>query len=111
MKENLFSYGTLQHSDVQLKLFGRLLSGTKDVLKNYKLAAIDITDESFLAKGERKQQLTAIHTKDETDVIEGTMFEISAEELLAADEYEPDNYRRIEVSLQSGKKAWFYVAG
>ncbi len=111
MKENLFSYGTLQRSDVQLKLFGRLLSGSKDILKGYKLVSIEITDAVFLAKGDGEHQQTAIQSRDETDFIEGTAFEISTEELLSADEYEPGNYQRIAVSLQSGKKAWFYVAG
>lgn len=32
MKEYLFSYGTLQRDEVQLELFGRLLTGKKDPL-------------------------------------------------------------------------------
>jgi hypothetical protein len=31
-------------------------------------------------------------------------------ELDAADEYEVELYRRVEVSLQSGRAAWVYVA-
>lgn len=110
MKENLFSYGTLQKSEVQLELFGRLLTGAKDILKGYKLSSIEIKDESFLAKGERKFQLTLILSKDNADIIEGTVFEISEEELLSADKYEPDNYKRVKVALESGKKAWIYAA-
>ncbi len=110
MKENLFSYGTLQKDKVQIELFGRLLDGVKDILKGYKLSSIEIKDESFLSKGEQKNQLTAVLSKDDTDLIEGTVFEISEEELLAADKYEPDNYKRIEVVLQSGKEAWIYLA-
>jgi gamma-glutamylcyclotransferase (GGCT)/AIG2-like uncharacterized protein YtfP len=108
MSENLFSYGTLQKDKVQLELFGRLLNGTKDILRDYKIASIEIKDESFLAKGEDKFQLTLIPSKD--DLIEGTVFELSAEELNLADKYEPDNYKRIKVTLQSGKSAWIYVA-
>lgn len=110
MSENLFSYGTLQRDDVQLELFGRLLNGTKDVLENYKIVSIEITDETFLAKGEDKLQKTLVLSKDEADFIEGTVFEISEEELIQSDKYEPDNYQRVEVTLQSGKKAWIYVA-
>ncbi len=110
MKEYLFSYGTLQKDKVQLELFGRLLSGAKDILKGYKLSSIEIKDETFLSKGERKYQLTLISSKDDADVIEGMVFEISEEELIAADKYEPDNYQRIKVSLQSGEEAWIYVA-
>ena len=110
MNENLFSYGTLQKERVQLQLFGRLLIGTKDILKGYKLSSIEIKDESFLAKGEEKYQLTAIPSKDDADIIEGIVLEISEEELLLADKYEPDNYKRLKVALQSGRTAWIYVA-
>jgi Gamma-glutamyl cyclotransferase, AIG2-like len=63
-----------------------------------------------LAKGEDKFQKTLISSKDETDFIEGTVFEVSAEELLVADKYEPDNYQRIKVVLESGREAWIYIA-
>jgi gamma-glutamylcyclotransferase (GGCT)/AIG2-like uncharacterized protein YtfP len=108
MKELLFSYGTLQKEKVQLELFGRLLNGAKDILGGYKLSPVEIKDESFLAKGEDKYQLTLIPSKDE--IVEGTIFEISEEELLLADRYEPENYKRIKVTLRSGKEAWIYVA-
>ncbi len=110
MKEYLFSYGTLQKEKVQLELFGRLLNGNKDILKDYKLSSIEIKDESFLSKGEQKYQLTAIPSKDNIDIIEGTVFEISEEELSLADKYKPNNYQRVNVVLQSGKEAWIYVA-
>jgi hypothetical protein len=38
------------------------------------------------------------------------VFTISKEELLLADNYETDDYKRIKVKLQSGKEAWVYVA-
>ncbi|MEP6900499.1 MAG: gamma-glutamylcyclotransferase family protein [Actinomycetota bacterium] len=110
MKENLFSYGTLQKDKVQLELFGRLLNGTKDSLKGYKISTIEIKDETFLAKGEEKYQLTAIPSNNKDDVIEGTAFEVSKEELLVADKYEPDDYKRVKVELESGKMVWIYAA-
>ena len=110
MKEFLFSYGTLQKEKVQLELFGRLLHGTKDILEGYKISFIEIKDETFLSKGEDKLQQTLITSTNKADKIEGTVFEISKEELLLADKYEPDNYKRVKVSLQSGKRAWIYIA-
>ena len=110
MKENLFSYGTLQKAEVQQNLFGRVLRGAPDILKGYKLSSIEIKDESFIAKGEQKEQLTAVFTNDKNDFIEGTVFEISEEELFSADKYEPDNYKRLKVKLESGKKAWIFAA-
>ena len=108
--EYLFSYGTLQKDKVQLKLFGRLLNGSKDILRGYKVSSIEITDEAFLAKGDGKDQQIAILTNIKTDFIEGTVFEVTEGELTHADKYEPADYIRIKVKLESGKEAWVYVA-
>ena len=108
MSNYLFSYGTLQQNETQLKLFGRLLNGTKDVLKGYKTITIEITDQAFLAKGENKFQRIAIPSDDPADEIEGTALEFTEEELLRADQYEPKGYGRKQVTLASGKKAWIY---
>ena len=107
--EYLFSYGTLQKEKVQIELFGRLLYGARDILQGYKTSSIEIKDEAFLLKGEQKFQQTAT-LSDDGNFIKGTVFEISEEELYHADEYEPGNYKRIQVKLQSGKEAWIYVA-
>ncbi len=110
MKEFLFSYGTLQKEKVQKTLFGRILQGSGDALRDYKVTVIEIKDELFLSKGEQKSQLTAIISKNKNDLIKGTVFEITEEELFLADKYEPDNYERIKIILESGKVAWVYVA-
>jgi gamma-glutamylcyclotransferase (GGCT)/AIG2-like uncharacterized protein YtfP len=110
VKENIFSYGTLQKEKVQMELFGRTLQGSADMLRGYKTITIEIRDESFLSKGEEKYQQTLIATTDKNDIIKGTIFQITAEELLLADTYEPENYKRIKVVLDSGKEAWIYIA-
>jgi len=110
MKEYLFSYGTLQKDKVQLALFGRILQGNTDTLKGYKTVSIEIKDNAFLAKGEEKLQQNIVISKDINDAVKGTVFELTGEELLHADKYEPDNYKRTQVVLQSGKKAWIYLA-
>jgi len=110
MTEKLFSYGTLQKDEVQLALFGRSLKSAKDVLRGFKIETIEITDANFLAKGEDRFQRTLIQTNDANDFIEGTVLELSAEELLLADGYEPENYQRLKVKLESGAEAWIYVA-
>jgi len=109
MNYYLFSYGTLQKRQVQIDLFGRVLPGRPDTLENYKVAPLEITDEAFLAKGEAQNQLTAIPSTDKNDNIKGTVFEVTEEELLHTDKYEPAGYKRIVVRLASGKKAWLYV--
>jgi gamma-glutamylcyclotransferase (GGCT)/AIG2-like uncharacterized protein YtfP len=108
MTEIIFSYGTLQQEKTQIELFGRLLNGTKDFLSGYKIVPIEIMDETFLAKGEQKYQLTLVPSNDSIDQIEGTALEISEKELMMADKYEPENYKRFKVQLQSGKEAWIY---
>ncbi|HRI04651.1 MAG TPA: gamma-glutamylcyclotransferase [Pyrinomonadaceae bacterium] len=107
MSEYLFSYGTLQKAEVQLKLFGRLLNGTKDCLEGYKASKVEIIDEGFLAKGEQSVQLAAIAS--DGDTIEGMVFELTADELSLADTYEPVEYSRVQVTLASGKLAWVYL--
>ena len=109
MNQYLFSYGTLQKEKVQIELFGRILQGSGDTLIGYKVSTIEIKDESFLLKGEEKYQLTAVISKDH-DNIKGTVFEITEEELRLADKYEPVNYKRVKVVLESGKEAWIYIA-
>lgn len=110
MNEHLFAYGTLQKEKTQIDLFGRILQGTSDTLRGYKVSTVEIRDESFLANGEEKHQLTAVPTADKNHSIKGTVFEITEEELRLADKYEPDGYKRIKVTLESGTEAWIYVA-
>lgn len=105
----LFSYGTLQKEKVQLELFGRLLSGQKDVLPGYKLESIEIKDQTTLILSEQQFHLIAFKSNNKNDKIEGTVFEITHEELLKADEYEVKDYKRINEVLESGKQAWVYV--
>ena len=108
--EYLFSYGTLQKEKVQLESFGRILKGAADSLLGYKLSAIEIKDEDVLAKSQQQYHPIAVVSADQTDRIEGLVFEISPEELKLADSYEVDDYKRVKVILASGQEAWVYVA-
>ncbi len=110
MNEYLFSYGTLQKNEVQLELFGRLLSGVTDILRGYKLSTIEIQDGNFLAKGEETSQLTVVISDDKAARVEGMVFELSREEMLVADRYEPAEYIGVKIVLESGKQAWIYLA-
>ena len=109
MKEYLFSYGTLQQEAVQLELFGRRLNGSSDCLQGYKAVPIELKDEPF-SSAEGAVYLIAVHTTNKKDCIEGMVFELSDEELQQADQYEPEEYKRIQVLLQSGREAWVYAA-
>lgn len=109
-KEFLFSYGTLQQEKVQVELFGRLLQGAPDILEGYRLRTIEITDKSFLSKGEEKLQQTLVISNDKSDRVHGAVFEVTEGDLMQADNYEPDGFKRAKVILNSGKNAWIYLA-
>ena len=108
MSERLFSYGTLQQDEVQLASFGRLLKGAPDALVGWKQEMVEITDPDVLAKsGKRFHPI--VMQGDAQDRVLGMVFEITAEELAAADRYEVSDYKRGSAQLASGLTAWVYV--
>ncbi len=109
MQENLFSYGTLQLEKVQVTSFGRKLFGTKEILKGYRLAQLQITDKAVLETSEQQFHPIAIATGNQNDEIIGTCYTISAEELEQADLYEVADYTRVKATFESGKQGWIYI--
>ena len=65
--------------------------------------------EGFFRKVKNDTGETLVHTKDSTGAVVGTVFELTEEELMKADRYEPDNYKRVLIVLASGKQAWVYM--
>jgi hypothetical protein len=108
MKQYIFSYGTLQKEKVQLALFGRLLHGTKDQLRGYRLTPIEITDQAALTISGQRFHTIATLSNNINDIIPGIVYLVTEEELLATDTYEHD-YKRSLVKLDSGKDAWVYL--
>ncbi len=49
LTENLFSYGSLQNESIQLKIYGRVLEGSPDMLAGYRHETIKIKDEDSIA--------------------------------------------------------------
>lgn len=109
MHEQLFSYGTLQLKKVQLESFGRILSGSKDSLRGYKLSTLEIKNKDVLTKSDQQFHPIAIKTGNSDDIIDGMLFDISLEELAQADAYEVEDYKRILEMFESGNKGWIYV--
>jgi hypothetical protein len=106
----LFSYGTLRQEGVQLATFGRLLRGTDDSLPGHALSVIEITDPDVIAKSGSSRHPMLRRSADPADEVSGMVFELTDDELAAADRYEVSDYRRIAVRLKSGLEAWVYVA-
>jgi gamma-glutamylcyclotransferase (GGCT)/AIG2-like uncharacterized protein YtfP len=105
----LFSYGTLQLPEVQRATYGRLLEGGADVLIGYRLVPLTITNPDVVALSGEPVHMIACRTGDPGERISGVVYRITAAELEATDEYEGDAYARIEVSLESGARAFVYV--
>jgi gamma-glutamylcyclotransferase (GGCT)/AIG2-like uncharacterized protein YtfP len=105
----LFSYGTLQLEAVQRETFGRLLTGAADALPGYSRTMVRITDPAVIAASGAEYHPIVAASDDPDDSVEGMVFEITAAELAAADTYEVSDYKRVEVVLASGPRAWVYI--
>ena len=105
----LFSYGTLQLPQVQTAQFGRLLEGKRDSLTGYAMGQVRIQDGDVVMVSGADYHPAIYATGNADDVVEGSVFWLTADELAAADEYEVDDYVRVSVTLSSGLQAWAYV--
>ena len=105
----LFSYGTLQLEAVQLATFGRRLAGSSDALRGFALVSLKIEDPAVVAISGKAIHTMAQFTGRESDVIPGTVFEVTAEEIQSADRYEVPAVKRVSAVLKSGARAWVYV--
>lgn len=106
----LFSYGTLKKRSVQIANFGRELTGREDALPGYARRMVAVTDPKIVALTGESQHANVEPSSNPEDSVPGTVFEITEQELAAADRYEEAaEYRRISVILRSGEQAWVYV--
>lgn len=105
----LFSYGTLQLESVQMATFGRPLAGAGDALVGFELASLEIEDQAVIAISGKAQHTMARFTGRASDVIAGTVFAVTPDEIQNADRYEVAAVKRVAVVLQSGVRAWAYV--
>lgn len=105
----LFSYGTLQLKSVQIANFGRELKGRADAMVGWTRAMVEITDPEVLRESGETHHPIVSPSDNPSDEIPGVVFEITPDELVAADTYEVSDYKRVEVVLKSGARAWVYV--
>lgn len=105
----LFSYGTLQMREVQLANYGRTLEGSPDALVGYRLEVLPDRDPSAVRISGTKTHMVVRKTSDPADRVAGTIFLLTAEELAATDQYEGSDYGRVELTLESGRRAIVYV--
>ena len=106
----LFSYGTLQQEEVQLSTFGRKLEGEKDLLIGYEPSLVKINDPVVAERLKKTHHDNVKNTGDDWSSVQGTVFEVSDDELAKADVFESQyDYTRVTVPLASGKEAWVYL--
>lgn len=106
----LFSYGTLRQAEVQIANYGRLLDGEPDALTGYRLVPVEIDDPDVVRISGQATHTIAVASGDFGDRIPGMVFKLTEAELAATDAYETDAYARLEVTLESGRSVWVYVA-
>jgi hypothetical protein len=105
----LFSYGTLQLESVQRDTFGRTLMGSKDELAKHIVSKIKITDPKVIESSGTDIHPILKYSGNESDFVEGTLFELTDEEFIHADDYEVADYKRVEVIFKSGKTGFVYL--
>jgi hypothetical protein len=106
----LFSYGTLQFNQVQVDTFGRLLKGQADTLQSFTIKKLKITDPTVIQSSGTDIHPILEYTGNMKDEVEGTIFELTDEEIFAADRYEVDDYERKLLKFKSGTEAFVYLA-
>ena len=105
----LFSYGTLQEEAVQLSTFGRVLHGQPDQLIGFAQSVKTVEDPAFVAASGKAAHRIVTFTGKPDDRVGGVVFELTDDELAAADHYEPAGWERVKGTLLSGKRAWVYA--
>ena len=96
---NLFVYGTLTIGETLKNILDRDVSGTPATLDGYDGSKMVIIESESYPAAEKNIECS----------IQGLLIEITSEELQKLDVYETDVYKRKEVELTSGKKAWVYL--
>ena len=106
----LFSYGTLQREEVQRSTFGRRLQGHADQLPGFESSLVKIEDPQVVATSGQTHHANVTFNGRDDSRVSGTVFEVTDDELAAADRYEQlAAYERVTAILASGKQAWVYV--
>lgn len=107
--KNLFSYGTLQLTQVQLHLFGRTLLMQPAALVGYKKERIKIKVEMAVDLSREEEHVIISYNGNDSEVVDGVVLSVTQEELENAEDYETEDYKRINATLRSGKSTWVYV--
>jgi len=70
---------------------------------------VRIEDADVVATSGKTHHPIVRFTGKQSDLVVGTVFEVTDTEIAQADAYEVDAYQRVLAKLASGKQAWVYV--
>ena len=79
------------------------------MLPGFEQATLEIKDSTTVSLSGKTHHPIVRFTGRSSDTVSGTVYEITADELLSADKYEVEQYKRVAVVLQSGVRAWVYI--
>tara|TARA_B100001146_G_scaffold8843_1_gene7352 strand:- start:36 stop:344 length:309 start_codon:yes stop_codon:yes gene_type:complete len=96
---NLFVYGTLAIGETLKNIIDRDVPGIPVRLDGYDGSKMVIIESESYPAAEKNIECS----------IQGLLIEVTSEELEKLDVYETDAYKRKEVELTNGKKAWIYL--
>ena len=106
----LFSYGTLQQESVQISTFGRALVGHADAIVGFVRSKVKLEDPGAVVALGEEEHVNVVFDGSATSRVPGAVFEVTDEQLAAADAYEgAASYRRVVATLASGARAWVYA--
>jgi gamma-glutamylcyclotransferase (GGCT)/AIG2-like uncharacterized protein YtfP len=107
----IFSYGSLQQEAVQISIYGRPLGGEADELVDWVRGQIAVPKSHKAAAAGLTHYANVTFSPGSASRVPGTVFELTAAELVITDAYEEDaEYVRVVAALASGRSAWVYVS-
>ena len=95
----VFVYGTLTNDETRKNILGRDVPGIPTTLDGYDSSKTIIIENESYPAAEKNMECS----------IKGLLIELTPEEISKLDVYETDVYKRKEVKLTDGIKAWTYI--
>lgn len=106
----VFSYGALQIAELQRAILGRVFPPEPDILPGFTADYAEMADPRFAELTGSSVHAVLRRTGDPRDKVIGTVYRFTDDELDAADQFEVLMFRREQVVLASGRRAWVYLS-
>lgn len=97
-KTLLFVYGTLRNPEIQTAVLGKTMTGSADILENFRLGKIQLGSNWY-----------PLAIPSEKEEVAGLVLEIEESDFPMLDAYESNAYYRKRICLKSKRMAWVYL--